>query len=46
VRRSLRAEIVPYRGAGQLVPARDIARFSINVQRPGGRRPEDGAAGG
>ncbi len=45
VRRSLRAEIVPYRGAGELIRARDLERFRIHVQRPGGRRPEDGAAG-
>jgi MerR family transcriptional regulator, heat shock protein HspR len=45
VRRSLRAEIVPYRAAGELVPARDLERFRIHVQRPGERRPEDGAAG-
>jgi MerR family transcriptional regulator, heat shock protein HspR len=43
VRRSFRAEIVPYRRAGALVPARDIERFSIRVQRPAGGG--DGARG-
>lgn len=36
LRRSLRAEIVPYAGGGALVPAREQApRFRIPVERPG-----------
>jgi MerR family transcriptional regulator, heat shock protein HspR len=40
VRRSFRAEIVPYQGgSGALVPARDVKRFSIPIRRPGGSSP-------
>ncbi len=34
VKASFRAEVVPYRGAGQeLVPARDVRRFTVPVRR-------------
>jgi MerR family transcriptional regulator, heat shock protein HspR len=39
VRRSFRAEIVPYQGSGALVPAKDLKRFSIPIRRPGGSSP-------
>ena len=40
VRRSFRAEIVPYQGgSGALVPASDLKRFSIPIRRPGGSSP-------
>jgi MerR family transcriptional regulator/heat shock protein HspR len=40
MRRSLRAEIVPYRGAGALVPVRDVERFTVRIERPA-RRAQD-----
>jgi MerR family transcriptional regulator/heat shock protein HspR len=39
VRRSLRAEIVPYQGRGEIVRARDVQPLRIPV-----RRPADGRA--
>jgi len=41
LRRSLRAEIVPYAKGGQLIPAKQARpRFRIPVERPGNGRPE------
>jgi MerR family transcriptional regulator, heat shock protein HspR len=45
VRRSFKAEIVPYKGSTDLVPAREAApRTRIAVKREDGDRPPGGAA--
>jgi MerR family transcriptional regulator/heat shock protein HspR len=43
VRRSLKAEIVPY-GAYDVIPAEDAQTVKIPVQRPGGRSRTDGGS--